>query len=291
MILLTIVILIWINMKIFSMRYWIVFFLSFLLISCGDNEDGDFFASDGGSPQPIPDNSSSDAKIECPAPLQDKPELVITHDAYTVSYNTTTMCPNYVAWHLTAERINGTAERLSTFKVDPDIPVVYQIKHADYTNSGYDRGHMCPAADNKCSVEYMTQSFYTSNICPQTATLNRGDWETLEDKCRDWVQTCSDLYIVCGPIFDNQVPPYIAPVNRPKITVPDRFFKVILCLGASPKAIGFIYYNDETKKSMRDYTVTIDEIEYISGIDFFPSLSVEQQHELESVNSPEKWGM
>lgn len=235
------------------------------LFSCGSSDDDDFFLpvvennGEDSPSQPSP-TPGMDAKVECPSALKDKPEILISHDAYTVSYNTTTMCPNYVAWHLTEQRTIGTAERLTTFKVEPDLPLQYQIKHADYTNSGYDRGHMCPAADNKCSVEYMTQSFYMSNVSPQTAMLNRGDWESLEEKCREWVKTCSDLYIVCGPIFDNQLPQYIAPANRPKVSVPDRFFKVVLSLSGTPKAIGFIYYNDETKKSMRDYTVTIDEI-------------------------------
>lgn len=257
------------------------------LFSCNKDDD-DFLPKE---PSVNPPTVPTDQNIERPAPLTDAPELIIEHDAYIVSFNTTTLCPNYVAWHLTSDRINGTAERLSTFKVDPDLPIQYQVKHADYTNSGYDRGHMCPAADNKCSVEFMTQSFYTSNICPQSATLNRGDWETLEDKCRDWVQIYSDLYIVCGPIFDNQVPIYLAPANRPKITIPDRFFKVILCMTGTPKAIGFIYSNDETKKKMKEYTVSIDEIEYITHMDFYPTLPLEQQHELESSNKPEKWGL
>ena len=101
--------------------------------SCDNNDD--FLPQE---PPVTPPTVPSDAKLEKPAPLTDAPEMMIEHDAFIVSFNTTTLCPNYVAWHLTADRINGTAERLSTFKVDPDLPIQYQVKHADYTNSGYD---------------------------------------------------------------------------------------------------------------------------------------------------------
>lgn len=169
------------------------------------------------------------------------------------------MCPNYVAWHLTKERTEGTAERLSSFKVDPDLPILYQAKHSDYTNSGYDRGHMCPTADNKCSKEYMTQSFYMSNICPQTHNLNGGDWEKLEEKCREWVSDATELYIVSGPIYDDTRPPMIEPQDRRGIAIPSRFFKVILAVGSyETNAIGFIMFNDKTKKNLNEYAVTID---------------------------------
>lgn len=157
-----------------------------------------------------------------------------------MSYNKDTRLPNWVAWHLTAERTNGDAKRPSrAFHEDDDVPVP-RAEDRDYYNSSYDRGHMCPAADNKWSVDAMLESFLFTNMCPQNHNLNVGDWNEMENQCRRWAQQYGDIYIVCGPVLYKGKHKTI---GRNKVVVPEAFFKVVLCLAGTPKAIGFIYKN------------------------------------------------
>lgn len=97
------------------------------------------------------------------------------------------------------------------------------IDTRDYTHSGYDRGHMAPAADMKWNETAMEESFLLSNICPQIPELNRGRWKELEEQIREWVQRDSALLITCGPIVSTPR----KTIGRHEIVVPTRFFKVV----------------------------------------------------------------
>ncbi len=207
--------------------------------------------------------------IEIPAPLENASEQILKRPAYTVSYNKDNKIPNWVAWHLTAQRLNGKAKRpQKAFHEDEEVPEP-RATDWDYYGSGYDRGHMCPAADNKWSEEAMYESFLFTNMCPQTHKLNAGDWEELENSCRKWARTYGDIYIVCGPLLYNTKHKTI---GKNKVVVPEAFFKVVLCLKDKPRAIGFIYKNNDDDKPMGDYVNTVDEVERLTGIDFFPNL-------------------
>lgn len=234
---------------------------------------------------------SATIDYQLPAKMRLTPEIVIDHSAYRVSFNTTTLCPNYVAWRLTKEKVNGSVSRTDKFKPDPSLPQECQVVTSDYSNSGNDRGHMCPAADNKDTEVHMKESFYMSNICPQSHKLNAGDWEELEEQCRSWVKNYSDLYIVCGPIFDSSKPKRIEKPGRPSIMIPDRFFKVILMLGRTPKMLGFIYPNENKNLDMREYCVSVDEVEQITGIDFYYTLPDGIERQLEASCNPADWGI
>lgn len=139
--------------------------------------------------------------LEMPTARPKSGEVLLYRDGYTVSYNTTTLQPNWVAWHLTPNRLKGNVKRNDySFISDDEVPEP-RVETADYRQSGYDRGHMCPAGDNKWSAEAMRQSFLLSNICPQAPNLNRGDWNELEQACRKWAKQYDGVYVVCGPIF------------------------------------------------------------------------------------------
>lgn len=155
-----------------------------------------------------------------------------------------------------------------------------------YKGSGWDRGHLCPAGDNKWDREAMIESFYMTNICPQHHNLNRGDWNELEQKCRKWVKKDSCLYIVAGPIFYDRKPQTI---GEHKVAVPDAFFKVILALHKKPKAIGFIYKNNEGNNPLDSYVNTVDEVERITGIDFFPALPDDIERTVEASYNLKDW--
>jgi endonuclease G len=145
---------------------------------------------------------------------------------------------------------------------------------------------MCPAGDNKWDAEAMRESNLFTNICPQDRSLNSGLWNKIEQDCRRWAKKHGDLYIVCGPIFLNSEH---ATIGENRIVVPEAFFKVILCLKDKPKAIGFIVRNNEGKKNRDQYINTVDEVERITGIDFFPALQDDIEDEVEAYADIDDW--
>ena len=122
---------------------------------------------------------------------------------------------------------------------------------------------MCPAGDNRWHWKAMQESFYMTNICPQNHNLNRGDWKELEEACRLWAKKEGKIYIVCGPVLYRQKHRTIG--KKHKITVPEAFFKVILCTNSNPpKAIGFIYKNTSGNHPLDTYVNSVDEVERIT---------------------------
>lgn len=170
----------------------------------------------------------------------------------------------------------------------PDLPEHEAVTTDDYKGAGMDRGHMCPAGDNRWHWKAMQESFYMTNICPQNHNLNRGDWKELEESCRRWAQEEGKIYIVCGPILYDQRHRTIG--KKHKITVPEAFFKVVLCADSNPpKAIGFIYKNASGNHPLDSYVNTVDEVERITGIDFFPALPDEIEEKVEAEYDLKLW--
>ncbi len=214
------------------------------------------------------------------------PEQMLRRAGYTASYNKTTKLPNWVAWHLTADRTTGPAKRSGVdFQADMDVPAP-RAEDSDYYGSGYDRGHMCPAADNKYSEKAMEESFLFTNMCPQNGNLNRGDWNEMEQACRRWAKEYGGVYVVCGPILYKGKHKTI---GKNKVVVPEAFFKVVLRTGENPKAIGFIYKNAEGNRPKGDYVNTVDEVERITGIDFFPELPDDVENKVEATADIADW--
>ena len=216
--------------------------------------------------------------IEIPQTLTAVQEQILVRKAYTASYNSETKCPNWVAWHLTAEHADGEVERDKRFYEDLDVPEP-RATNEDYRGSGWSRGHMCPAGDNKWDAEAMSQSNLLTNMCPQDGSLNSGLWNKIEHDCRKWAKKYGDVYIVCGPVLLNREHATIGPN---KVVVPEAFFKVILCRQGRPKAIGFIYRNEGVKQHVNEAVCSVDKVEELTGIDFFPSLDDKIERAVES---------
>lgn len=213
-----------------------------------------------------------------PAPLSGVQEIIIKKKAYIVSYNPDTKIPNWVAWHLTGEHSEGAVSRSNVFYEDEDVPSP-KATNEDYKGSGWSRGHMCPAGDNKWDIEAMNQSFSLINVCPQNASLNSGLWNSFEIDCRNWAKRFQDIYIVCGPVFYKQQHEVI---GDNEVFVPEAFFKVVMCLNGTPKGMGFIVKNTAGTKKKDLYYNSIDQVERITGIDFFPILPDDIEEEVES---------
>lgn len=229
--------------------------------------------------------SDSIFEICKPSPLSGVSEQIIKKKAYIVSYNKDTRIPNWVAWHLTSDHSDGSIGRSNAFYEDEEVPVP-RATSEDYRGSGWSRGHMCPAGDNKWDVEAMNQSFSLINVCPQDASLNSGLWNSIEKDCRNWAKRFQDIYIICGPVFYKQEHEQI---GNNKVYVPEAFFKVVLCLNGEPKGMGFVVKNNAGTKKRDLYYNSIDQVERITGIDFFPILPDDLEDEIESKLDMDLW--
>lgn len=223
--------------------------------------------------------------IEIPKILRDVPEQIINRKAYTVSYNKETKCPNWVAWHLPANHADGEWARSNDYREDYDVPAP-RATNEDYRGSSWSRGHMCPAGDNKWDADAMSETFLLTNMCPQDRNLNSGLWNRVEQDCRRWAQRYHDVYIACGPLYLNREHEVI---GTNKVVVPEAFYKVVLCLRGTPKAIGFIVRNNEGTKKKDEYVNTVDEVERITGIDFFPALPDSIEDKVEAYSNINDW--
>lgn len=235
--------------------------------------------------------------------------IILQHIGYVISYNKETKNPNWVAWHLTAEHTDGPFPRSGEpyfengeacgigkinaviLRGDYFVDMEIEEPRPDFDDwsempTGMSHGHICPAGDNKWSKAAMNQSFLLTNMCPQDVSLNGGGWKKLEDKCRDWAKKYDDIYIVAGPIFYDEVR---RSFGKNKIGIPDAFFKVVLSVNGTPKAIGFIYSNDGTSQSMAKSARSVDEVEEITGFDFFYNLPDSIEDDIESQNNLKDW--
>jgi len=210
----------------------------------------------------------------------------VKHTAFTVSYNTETLCPDWVAWELSGTNLQkSVTSRIDEFLQDPDIS---KTPHTSaYSHSGFDRGHMAPAADFKWSEQAMKESFYTSNVCPQTNTLNAGDWLTLEKACRRWAKYYNTIWIVCGPLHSRT-----EPCLNSGVKVPYAFFKVVLKkFKGKYYAMGWIMPNNDNTayNPLKDYEISVNQIEELTGLDFFSDLPDNMEEEIESSTDTTYW--
>lgn len=248
--------------------------------------------------------------LEVPRTVKDCPEQIIRKLSFTVSYNNETKCPNWSAWHLDPDHVDGPFSRSEVPYFDENGnacgigTVSREILQGDYFldleceeprpllsdwrdhTYGMSHGHLCPAGDNKWSKEAINQTFLLSNMCPQHPSLNQGAWNSLEQSCRKWAVTHGDLYIVCGPLFLSEA---TKTMGESKVWIPDAFYKVILCLSGTPQAIGFIYPNAEAQYDRSHYVTTVDEVEALSGIDFFYRLEDVIENAVESSSNLSLW--
>lgn len=222
--------------------------------------------------------SDSIIQICMPGTLVGVSEQILYKSAYVVSYNKDTKIPNWVAWHLTADHTDGPYKRLNYFYEDEEVSFP-RATTDDYRGSGWSRGHMCPAGDNKWNGKAMYDSFSLVNVCPQNASLNSGLWNSIEIDCRRWANRFGDIYIVCGPLFLKKEHETI---GNNEVYVPEAFFKVVMCLNGTPKGMGFIVRNNAGEKKRDLYYNSIDQVERITGIDFFPALPDEIEDAMEA---------
>ena len=214
---------------------------------------------------------------------------IYTYPGYTLQYDEKFEQADWVAYELTKAEVYGNvAERTDKFREDPNIKNG-SATDEDYKKSGYDRGHLAPAADMKYSKEAMKDCFYYSNTSPQAPAFNRGIWSNLEAIVRYWAATNEAILIVTGPVLNKPSYPTIGPDH---VAVPEYFYKVILdCRLPEIKGIAFIIPNKKSSAPIETYACTIDEAERITGLDFFPALPDSEETAIESTIDLSLWPM
>ena len=210
---------------------------------------------------------------------------VVKHKYYTLSYNEKYEQAEWVAYQLTGEQIVYTKFKRPYFEQDPKV----KTGSADWRNfkdSGYTKGHLLPAADRKFSKEAYDETFLTSNVSPQVYDFNAGVWNRLEQKTRYWAQKYDKLYVITGGILSND----LKTIGYENVAVPKYFYKILLD-NTEPeiKAIAFLVPHIESNKALYEFVVSIDEIESLTSIDFFPALPDDLENQLESTSDYKGW--
>ena len=221
------------------------------------------------------------AALELPAPSGP----VYYYTGFTLQYREETETAAWAAWELTRSEVKGRVKRTNDYREDLSIKTGSALLK-DYYKSGYDRGHLAPAGDMKWSEKAMSESFLLSNITPQHPGLNRGIWLDLEELTRRWALYNGSLLIAAGPVYRGKS----ETIGESRVEVPDYFFKVIVDYRKTEyKGIGFIFPNMKCLKDLREYAVSIDELERITGFDFFYQLPDRDEEVIESELNTDKW--
>ena len=236
--------------------------------------------------QDVSSNAGALDGVEIPVYKGKLSETIKKRFSYVVSYNHDTKQPNWVAWRIDKQHVEAGNLPRAEFIDDDDMPDPKSYR-SDYYNSGYDKGHMCPAGDNKWNEKAMQDCFLMTNMCPQNHSLNAGVWNSIEQQCRSWAKKYGSVYVVCGPIFLNKQQ---RKIGKNKVLVPDAFFKVVLRMGKNPQAIGFICRNQSQKgRKKTDFINTVDDVERITGYDFFSKLPDAVEDKIESHADMAEW--
>jgi endonuclease G len=192
---------------------------------------------------------------------------LIRKSGFWLSYNEEFEQADWTAYILTRTMVmTGEEPRSDNFRADTGV-TTGSAAPADYRGSGYDRGHLVPAADMKWIATSMTESFLMSNMSPQKPGFNRGIWRRLEEEVRDWAVTNDSIFVITGPIISD-IHDFI---GENHVAVPAYYFKIIVDISyPTYKGIAFLMENNTASGDLFNYAVTIDSIENLTGFDFFP---------------------
>ncbi len=210
---------------------------------------------------------------------------VVHHQHYSLSYSEKHEQAEWVAYELKASDLSRNNFKRSYFEIDNAVKT--KAAHwRNYKNSGYDRGHLCPAGDRKFTKTAHDETFLTSNISPQKHAFNAGIWNRLEQKVRYWAKKNDGVYVVTGGILENN----LKTIGSEKVAVPKQFYKVILDKTKSKiKMIAFLVPHKDSKLPLYKFVVSVDTIEKLTGIDFFKELEDDLEERLESSSSYKNW--
>ncbi len=235
-------------------------------------------------PTPAPEKPAQSQVSESILPVSTTGE-VVRHTWYVLSYNEDHEQAEWVAYELTRDRLNQNwSERPNSFRPDPDVRTESATPR-DYSGSGYDKGHLCAAADMAFNDAAIDETFLMSNMSPQAPAFNGGVWRELEELTRDWARNFERLYVVTGPVLTQQP---LGQIGFSKVSVPATYYKVLLA-PEQHKAIAFVLPNAVSTKPVLEYAYSIDQVEKLTGLDFFPNTLKGLDEELEGSLDLDAW--
>ncbi|GAB5525053.1 MAG: hypothetical protein Roseis2KO_29250 [Roseivirga sp.] len=213
-------------------------------------------------------------------------QAIIERPYYTIRYSEEHEQAMWVAYPLSADSLRqDKLPRTDDFRKDPRVRTG-SAQLADYKGSGYDRGHLAPAADFSYDDFALSQSFYLSNMSPQAPSFNRGIWKKLEEKVRDWAMSNDNIYVVTGPVLNKT----FKTIGPNEVSIPEYYYKIVLDIQKPDiKAIAFLMKNEKSSASLQSFVVTIDSIESLTGLDFFPSMPDDLEDSLEGSKMTNRW--
>ncbi len=210
---------------------------------------------------------------------------IVVHDNYTLSYNEKYEQAEWVAYEL-KKNTNRNQNFQRPFFIEDTKVATGSASWKNYKKSGYDKGHLCPAGDRKFSKEAFDETFLTSNISPQKHDFNEGIWNTLEQKVRYWSTKYDGIYVVTGGVLTDD----LETIGNEDVAVPKFFYKILLDTSRGEyKMIAFLVPAVDSYKPLYKFVVAVDEIEKLTGIDFYPTLDDSIESKLERNSDYKDW--
>lgn len=212
---------------------------------------------------------------------------IIRHTAFTLSYNERSRQADWVIYLLTSARAIGQISAASEYRPDPELETG-AVQPGDYQGSGYERGQLVPSGDMRWSRTALAESYYMSVVSPMKTAFRKGLWAELETQTRNWAIEYGDIYVVSGPVLKGDLPA----AGGSGIPAPRYFYRVLLVArDQGMKGIGFILPANGSKKPLLSYSTSIDSVESVTGINFFPNLPDQAENALEASFDPVKWSV
>ena len=212
-------------------------------------------------------------------------DTILNREYFIICYNKAYKVPNWVSYKMTAHmESNDTIPRTDHFKTDSLIKK-FSAHPGDYTNSGYQRGHLCSAEDMAWSEASMHKTFIMTNVAPQNGDLNEKSWYYLEEKVRKWAISEGSVYVTSGTIVEKK-----HKTIKNNVAVPSYFYKIVLVeKDMSYKMIAFLFKNEGSNNTLQEHVVSVNYLESVTGIDFYPELPDGIEDALESSHEVADW--
>jgi endonuclease G len=210
---------------------------------------------------------------------------IIHHESYSLSYSEPYEQAEWVAYELKKSHLSNSKFKRPYFGIDKAVKTG-AASWRNYKNSGYDRGHLCPAGDRNYSQEAHDETFLTSNISPQNHDFNSGIWNTLEQKIRYWASKYDGVFVVTGGVLVEN----LETIGEERVAIPKHYYKIILdANNGKVKMIAFLIPHRKSNEPLYDFVVSVDSIEALTGIDFFPELEDSLENDLEARSDYKNW--
>lgn len=210
---------------------------------------------------------------------------IVIHDYYTLSYNEKYEQAEWVAYELKKSYVRSSNFDRPYFIEDPKVKTG-SADWRNYKKSGYDKGHLCPAGDMGFAINAYNDTFFTSNISPQLHDFNGGVWNRLEQKVRYWATKYDGVYVITAGVLQ----PNLKTIGEEQVLVPNYFYKIVLDnSNGQYKMIAFLVPNEKSNKPLYEFVVSVDSIEKMTGIDFFPKLDDKTENSLEQRSDYKSW--